>query len=199
MNFLAHAHLSGNDKLVLLGNFTADSVKGSDFLRYPERVKQGILLHRFIDTYTDTHPVVAETKKRLRPLVGKYAPVVADVFYDHFLARYWEHYHPHEKLSIFAGSVYQTLQAHSELLPERSKDMLPYMEKQNWLLSYASIEGISDVLERMARRARFESGMEKAGKELERNFELYHKEFSLFFPELEENTAKKRLELTHFL
>ena len=57
MNFLAHAHLSGNNKQILIGNFIADSVKGKDFSNFPEGIKQGIILHRQIDTYTDSHRV----------------------------------------------------------------------------------------------------------------------------------------------
>ena len=85
MNYLAHLYLSGNNADLLLGNFIADHLKGADRKRiYPEAIKRGIALHRRIDTFTDAHPVVAESKVRVREQFGKYAPVIVDVFYDHF-------------------------------------------------------------------------------------------------------------------
>ena len=85
MNYLAHLYLSGNDDELKLGNFIGDSVRGSDLSMYPPRVQDGIILHRGIDRYTDSHHVVMKSKLRLRPKYHKYAPVIVDMFYDHFL------------------------------------------------------------------------------------------------------------------
>jgi len=35
MNFLAHIYLSGEDDFVKIGNFMADSIRGSQYLDYP--------------------------------------------------------------------------------------------------------------------------------------------------------------------
>src|SRR5947207_2830586 len=51
MNFLAHAFLSFNDPGLLVGNMIADSVKGKEADNYPDRIRQGILLHREIDSF----------------------------------------------------------------------------------------------------------------------------------------------------
>ena len=67
MNFLAHIYLSGEDQELKIGNFIADSVKGKKFAQFPERIQQGITLHRKIDSYTDSHPIVRESVLRLFP------------------------------------------------------------------------------------------------------------------------------------
>ncbi|TAG37301.1 MAG: DUF479 domain-containing protein, partial [Cytophagia bacterium] len=61
MNFLAHIFLSGSDELRVVGNFIGDFVKGQKWREYPEKVQEGILLHRFIDGYTDKHTLVLQS------------------------------------------------------------------------------------------------------------------------------------------
>jgi acyl carrier protein phosphodiesterase len=41
MNFLAHIYLSGENDLLKIGNFMADSVRGNDYLNYQEDIKKG--------------------------------------------------------------------------------------------------------------------------------------------------------------
>ena len=65
MNFLAHIYLSGEDQGITIGNFIADGIKGKKYLSYSEDMQKGILLHRSIDSFTDQHPVVRQSTKRL--------------------------------------------------------------------------------------------------------------------------------------
>src|SRR4051812_44429809 len=93
MNFLAHLYLSGDNDYVKLGNFIGDFVKGRNLNeQFPSGIARGIRLHRAIDEFTDSHPIVKKSKDRLRPAYRHYAPVIVDVFYDHFLARNWTRY-----------------------------------------------------------------------------------------------------------
>jgi acyl carrier protein phosphodiesterase len=183
LNYLAHTFLSGNDDELLLGNFIADAVKGKQLLLYPAGIARGIKLHRLIDTYTDTHPVVSETKARLRPLYKKYAPVVADLYFDHFLASRFDEFSS-ESLQSFTARVYALINENLETLPERVQYFFPYMMRQDWLCSYAQVVGIGQALAGLSRRTAFESGMETAGEELQLNYSAYNEDFSLFFPEL---------------
>lgn len=183
MNYLAHIFLSGDDEALLIGNFIADAVKGKQLELYPEGIARGIRLHRLIDSFTDTHPVVRETKARLRPHFRKYAPVVADLYFDHFLASRFEEF-ASEPLKPYTSRVYTLIDQHLPNLPERVQYFFPYMMRQNWLLSYAEVSGIAQALGGLSRRTSFESGMERAGEELLENYTLYDAEFSLFFPEL---------------
>jgi acyl carrier protein phosphodiesterase len=184
LNYLAHAFLSGPDEELLVGNFIADSVRGSQLQLFPAGVAAGIILHRQIDTFTDTHPVVQLTKDRLRPHYHKYAGVVADVYYDHFLAVNFHQYSP-QPLADYTRQVYGVVQRYQALLPEKVKNFLPYMMEQNWLLNYGTISGIRRSLTGLSRRTAFVSHMDTAATELENNYPLYEKDFQAFFPDLQ--------------
>ena len=139
MNFLAHIYLSGTNPKTMVGNFIGDFVKGRNLLdQFEAEIALGIELHRSIDEFTDHHPVVLKSKVRLRPKYRHYAAVIVDVFYDHFLSKYWNNYHT-EPLTDFSMGVYKTLRDHWSVLPESVKGMLPYMMKDNWLLNYGTI------------------------------------------------------------
>jgi acyl carrier protein phosphodiesterase len=181
MNFLAHLYLSGDSDELKIGNFIADFVKGKPAQHIPENVIKGIALHRLIDTFTDTHPVVKLSIKRLQPTYHKYAGVIVDIFYDHFLARNWPMF-SQEPLPEFASKIYALMNRNEALLPETMHEMFHYMQKQNWLVSYAYTEGVARVLEGMARRTSFLSNMELAIHDLEKDYQEYDKEFLLYFP-----------------
>ena len=167
----------------MVGNFIGDSVKGNDLGEFPDDIARGIRLHRLIDTYTDQHPVTALSRTRLRPHFRKYAGVVADVFYDHFLALQWRSFHP-QPLNEYALEVYEFLGTYMTRLPLKSRRFYSYMVSENILQSYAELEGIDRVMHGMARRARFLSNMEKAAPHLEEYFVEYQLEFNRFFPDL---------------
>lgn len=184
MNFLAHLYLSGADPKVKIGNFIGDFVKGRNLSeQFESGIVKGIALHREIDAFTDKHPIVLESKKRLRPKYRHYSPVVIDVFYDHFLAVNWATY-SHQPLADFAREAYATLEKHKALLPDQVNQMMPYMVKGNWLVNYSYTEGIHRTLSGMARRTPYESKMEEATQDLQLHYSEFQEEFSRFFPEL---------------
>jgi acyl carrier protein phosphodiesterase len=151
MNFLGHIYLSGNDDHLMMGNFIGDYVKGKKYLEYPDRIQQGIHLHRLIDSYTDNHPNFRLIRNQLRPIYGLYSGVVTDLFIDHFLAANWTVFHPVD-LEAFTKEVYQTMQENYTYLPERIKGFFNNLVERNRLLSYAEINGIEEALMIMAFR-----------------------------------------------
>jgi acyl carrier protein phosphodiesterase len=182
MNFLAHAALSGNNEKILVGNFIADFVKGKAALQqFDPEIRNGILLHRAIDAFTDTHPTVALSKNRLRTKYRHYAGVIIDVFYDHFLARNWMTFHS-VPLEVFADRVYSVVDKHFDVLPDAVTTFFPYMKRGNWLVSYAKVEGIARALTGMSRRTPYESKMDESVNELVEFYDEFEKEFHLFFP-----------------
>lgn len=170
----------------MVGNFMADSVKGSAAKKYSKGIQEGIHIHRAIDTFTDSHPVVAKSKERLRKHFGKYAPVVADVFYDHFLARDWEHFSP-VPLRQYTKEIYAYLKKYYDIFPVRTQGFYDYMVRYDVLYGYSRIEGIDRVMKGMASRAQFDSGMEHSAEELVRHYEEYQNEFTEFFPEMQQH------------
>ena len=184
MNFLAHLYLSGDQPKIMVGNFIADFVKGRNVReRYEPPIALGIELHREIDFFTDQHPVVAQSKNRLRAKYRHYSAVIVDVFYDHFLANQWDKFHE-QLLPDFADQAYDTLTNHLSISPEGVKFMLPYMIKGNWLVNYARLEGIHRALTGMSRRTPYESKMDEAIVDLKNHYLEFENEFHQFFPDL---------------
>lgn len=185
MNFLSHLFLSGNSEGLRIGNFIADSVKGSDYNSYSPEIREGILLHRRIDTFTDTHPVVEKSKRRLYAGYHKYAAVIVDVYYDHYLAANWKDYSA-VPLHDYAQEIYRLVEKYRNVLPPKSARFSEYMIRYNILEAYAQLEGIGRVLQGMASRAAFESRMELAAGDLKEHYGLFGDEFRRFFPELQQ-------------
>ncbi|MCV6629107.1 MAG: acyl carrier protein phosphodiesterase [Flavobacteriaceae bacterium] len=183
MNFLAHIYLSFNQDAISIGNFIADSVKGKKYLHYPKEVQIGIQLHRAIDSFTDGHPIVKQSSKRLHPTQGHYSGVVVDIIYDHFLAKNWDSYHQ-TPLAHFVANFYHLLETYQQTLPKRVQQLLPYMVSQNWLYNYKYIEGIDRVFKGMYRRTKEKSNMHLAKQDLEKNYEEFEADFTAFFQEI---------------
>lgn len=196
MNYLAHIYLSGDNDLVTIGNFIADGIKGKNYKKRKREVQIGILLHRHIDTFTDAHKTVRISTKRLHKNYGHYSGVIVDILYDHFLAKNWRKY-SNINLENYINSFYNSLETHYEILPLRIQKMIPYMLADNWLLSYASIDGISRVLVGMNKRTKNISGMDKAVNELEEFYQEFESEFTLFFDELIIYSEEKLKELNN--
>ncbi|MDL2144180.1 acyl carrier protein phosphodiesterase [Flavobacterium tructae] len=195
MNFLAHIYLSGENDLIKIGNFMADGIRGKQFEHFPEDVQKGILLHRFIDTYTDSHDVFRQSTKRLHEKYHHYAGVIVDIVYDHFLAKNWEKYSD-EKLDRFVNQFYRSLHENYPILTEKTQDMMPYMIKQNWLLSYQTVEGIHQILTQMdRRRSKNQSNMQFASAELKEFYPEFEREFTLFFEDMKTQANQKLLSL----
>ena len=183
MNFLAHAFLSGENEDLILGNMLADFIRGGIIDVFNPGIQKGILLHREIDNFTDHHPVVERTKVRLRPVFNHYSPVVGDMFYDHFLAANFAKYSP-IPLGSYAKIIFRIMDQHNEILPDRLKKFMDFVRFLKIFESYASIEGMEEVLEIMARRTNYISHLELGGQELRKNYEHYEADFKEFFPEL---------------
>ena len=186
MNFLGHLFLSeGYDDELMIGNFIGDFVRGSNFPDYSAARIQGVRLHRQIDTYTDQHPQFKASVIRLRNDFRKYAPVIADVFYDHLLARNWLRFHT-LPLHVFAQEVYEKLNQKKASLPAAVQRFLPYMQEDNWLVNYAEFEGVWRSLRGISRRSKFVDNLEDATKNLEQLHEAFTQDFLNFLPDIQQ-------------
>jgi len=193
MNFLAHIYLSGDNDLVKIGNLMADGIHGKP-ADFPADVQKGIILHRAIDTYTDAHPIFRQGTKRLHARYHHYAGVIMDIYYDHFLAKNWANYHS-DSLADYVADFYKALENNYDILTERTKGMMPHMIQQNWLLSYATVEGIGRILTQMDHRTKNKSGMRTSVDELLEFYKEYETEFTNFFEEMRAHVKEKKLNL----
>jgi acyl carrier protein phosphodiesterase len=190
MNFLAHIYLSGNNDLIKIGNFMADGIRGHDYEQFPIDVQKGVLLHRAIDTFTDAHPIFRQSKHRLHEAYGHYSGVIMDIFYDHFLAKNWATYSD-EKLEDYTNRFYQSLRDNYDWLNTKTQSMMPSMIGRNWLLSYATLEGIGMILFQMDHRTKNRVNMQLSIKELQQYYTEFETEFTAFFEELRAHTQQK--------
>lgn len=184
MNFLAHIFLSGENDKLKLGNFMADSIRGNTYKKYPKEIKKGILLHRAIDSFTDTHPIYRQSKHRLHEKCGHYSGVIMDIFYDHYLAKNWSNYSC-EKLEDYAERFYEFAKENHHLLTDRIKGMLPYMIARNWLVSYSNLAGLEMILFQMDHKTKNRVAMHEAMVELAQFDKQFEQEFFVFFAELQ--------------
>ncbi|MBN1598888.1 MAG: DUF479 domain-containing protein [Bacteroidales bacterium] len=183
MNYLAHIFLSGIDEEILIGNFIGDYVKGKDYNKYPHDIRKGILLHRRIDTFTDNHKIVSQSKSYFAPRYKKYAGIIIDILYDHFLAINWDKYSP-QPLDEFKEEVFASLKRNYAVMPERVRFFVPSFIQNDWINVYSSIDGIIMVLSRMAMRTTLPDESEFAREVLRKYYIQLQSEFLTYFPDI---------------
>lgn len=153
MNFLAHALLAGDKPALVVGGVIGDWIKGPLPGVLPDDLAKGVALHRAIDSYAESNPAFCRSRSRVSADRRRYAGVLVDVFYDHLLARNWGAIH-NRPLDEYCAEVYRLIEDRLNDLPVSSHRALTLMAEEDWLASYAHIEGVADVLARMSRRAR---------------------------------------------
>lgn len=194
MNFLAHIYLTKSIDHVMLGNFMADSIKGNQYLNYQEQLSKGILLHRFIDSFTDSHELVNENKSLLRNEYGRYSPIVSDIVYDHFLALNFEQY-AGIQLNEFVSSVYQYMDLHKTDMTPFAQEVIPYMIQHNWLENYQYKEGLQKIFKQFGRRIGVKELFDNVTEVVWANYSAFENNFHQFFPILDNAVEQKRKDL----
>jgi acyl carrier protein phosphodiesterase len=183
MNYLAHLYLSGHDEHVVVGNFMGDYVKGKDYTKFPPGIQLGILLHRQIDSFTDTHQNCRSAKSFFRNDFGLYSGIVVDFIYDHILAQNWGHY-SNSELIKYAGFIHFVLQKHQHFLPARVQGFLPFLIQHRRLESYATETGIGHSMNIMSKYSSFPPKAEIALEIFRKNKEYLILNFKEFMEEM---------------
>lgn len=181
MNYLAHIYLAENNDESRLGNFLGDFVNKSLENNYNPAIRDGIYMHRRLDSFTDSHPVFLDSKKRISSVNRFFAAVLIDIFYDHFLTKNWSEY-SEVPLEEYADNFYSLLKRYSYCLTDKLTRRMPYMIGENWLLSYREIAGIKTPLDRIAMRfSKSRHQLINPIDELINNYEGLEKDFKSFF------------------
>ncbi len=192
MNYLAHIFLSDNKPGIQIGNFIADFVKGNKLNRFPSHIREGIVLHRKIDTFTDSHYVVKETIAILRPTFGRYSGIIVDMYFDHFLAKNFICY-SEKPLNKFAFHFYFFTLIYYKQLPSRVKGFIFHFITTNRLKKYATISGLKNSLEIMSTYKISALKPEITIDFLIDNYSDLEKKFHLFFTDLVEFVRNERV------
>jgi acyl carrier protein phosphodiesterase len=183
VNFLAHAYLADGSDESLVGSLMGDFVKGPLDGRHGPELTRALVLHRRVDSYTDFHPVVIGSRNRVSPARRRYAGILVDLFYDHFLARHWKDYSD-RALEAFTAGVYAALRHNHALLPERLQLIAPRMAAMDWLASYREVNAIGLALDRMGERLKRGNAMLGSAAELTANYDAFETDFRVFFPDV---------------
>ena len=199
MNFLAHLHLADPEPGLMLGGIVADFAKPAELATLPPEVQDGVRLHRLIDSFTDSHPIVRGSVARISAEYHWFSGIIIDIYYDHILAREWARYSL-ETLPSFAGRAYTALETLLPYAPAEAAGFIRWMIDDNRLVRYGTLDGIEDTLARLSRR--IVKRMPKNTIRLEDAMPLLHdkdarlvSDFHAFYPELTAFAERARREL----
>jgi acyl carrier protein phosphodiesterase len=183
VNYLAHLYLAGDDPESFIGGLMGDFVKGAVDQTLPPTIRHGVWLHRRIDSYTDAHPTVMKSKRRIRSGFRRYAGILVDLYYDHFLARDWSKYSD-VPLDDFAQTVYRVLDVHHQRFPAPMQRSMSYMTENRLLQSYRELSGIERALRGIETRLKRPIRLREAIVDLQHNHMVLAEDFATFFPDL---------------
>ncbi|MEH6650107.1 MAG: ACP phosphodiesterase [Motiliproteus sp.] len=183
MNFLAHLYFADATPESRVANLMGDYLKGRIAADWQPNLRDGVILHRRIDGYTDSHPLVLQSAARLSARRRRFAGIILDICYDHYLCRHWDRFSD-QPLDRFIEDCYRQLSDYQGYLPESMQRPLRLLIEQDWLSTYADPDTICLVLDRVASRLSQPQRMLGAGEEFIRNYSLFERDFLSFYPQL---------------
>jgi len=183
MNWLAHLVLSEPSPAFRIGNLLPDILSALEMGALGGEFRRGIDCHRAIDRFTDAHPVVRRSIRRIEPPFRRYGGILIDVFYDHYLACGWSDY-CEIPLPEFVGAVQASFEAQRGALPLLAYARLQQIKAGGWLASYQDLGGVRRALEGIGARLRRPCELGRATAQLEIHYEALRQDFREFFPEL---------------
>ena len=184
MNFLAHLHIAQYCQSSLLGNLLGDFVKGDPAKYYSATLVNGIRLHRFVDSYTDSAQDIQSVKALFPQGHRRFAGIALDVFWDHCLATHWPQYHALSLRGFCLESETIIKHTSSEPLPERFLLVSENMWRGRWLESYQDLDNIEYALNRMSQRSSRMAPLAQCFPYLQENYGELNQIFSSFYPRL---------------
>ena len=189
MNYLAHLYFAEDSPESRVGNLMADFVRGPvDRQPYDGAVMRGMRSHVAVDRYTDGHEVVRASKALVSPSRRRFAGIIVDVCYDHFLARNWPEFSD-EPLSAFIDRTYGSLLEYRGEMPPVLSRVIQHMVKHDWLRGYREASGIARALDGLSMRIRRPNTLAGSVEELEANYGEMEGHFLRFFPDLVRHMA----------
>ena len=194
MNYLAHFHLAWPDPGLVVGGLEGDYYKGPLRGDLPGDIESGVRLHRAIDAYTDAHPVSRQLRSTFPEKLRRYAGILVDLSFDHFLSVHWSRFSD-VPLEEFNRAVYRTLSDHQQHLSDGSQHMLSRLVEHDLLGLYADWSVIPRSAERIGQRFRRENPFRDIAGELEAERDRLEQAFLSFYPDLQAFTSDKQLEL----
>lgn len=184
MNFVAHQFLTFGNQSLQIGNLLGEIVKGNQFMNYETEIQKGILLHRSIDSFTDSHEIVKRSSSYFHNTQHKFSPIIIDVIYDYFLIKHWNDFSeiPFEN---FKTNCYQLFEDKYPSFPKKLQEIIFYLLKYDWFENYSTIEGVQKTLKGVGSRTKFKNNLHQIIPEFEQNYSKLENDFQHFFPQLQ--------------
>jgi len=183
MNFLAHCFLAQPNAESLVGNLLGDFTRGANVDHMPKTVLLGLENHIAVDKFTDTHKVIKPIKISTSKPRKRFAGIMADVVFDYFLIKHWATY-TNQNFDEFVDHCYVEIESASDLMHPRMLGAMQFMLNDDGLRINASLDGVSETLDRIAHKIRFKNKFAGAIEEVRENYDLYEASFMQLFPEL---------------
>jgi len=183
VNFLAHTLFAQGDAERIVGQFCGDFVRGSDLSLYPEGMQAGIRRHRRIDAYTDQHPALKASLDVFKPPVRRFAGIITDVVFDHFLARDWANY-SNVPIEQHVETVHDALNTMRDQLPVDLQRFSDFLQREKVLLGNLHYSGVEITLERLSKRTPKFAPMTQGAAIAKEHEAVLLATFNEFFPEL---------------
>lgn len=183
MNLVAHQYLSFNDVDLQIGNLLGEVVKGNQYKNFDTKISQGILLHRAIDSFTDSHPIVKKSSAKFHTTQHKYSPIIIDLMYDYFLIKNWNNFN-NQSYQEFKNNCYKLFQNNLKEMPNSAQQMVAHLIKNDWFSNYTTLEGIQQTLVNISKRTSFKNNLHNSIHEMKANEKEIEQDFLVFFPDL---------------
>lgn len=193
MNFLAHFHLAWPDEGLVAGGLDGDYVKGPLRGTLPRDLERGIQLHRAIDAFTDGHPLIQQLRRDLPTRLRRYAGILIDLSFDHYLSRHWSTFSA-MPLADFNSGVYRTLDAQQCVLSDGGRRMLARLVEYDILNLYLEWETVLATATRIGQRFPRHNPFVDLDRELTPAQDTLEQAFLNFYPQLQ-SFCKQHIEL----
>ncbi|NQX88597.1 MAG: DUF479 domain-containing protein [Halioglobus sp.] len=184
MNFLAHFHLAWPESGLIIGGLEGDYCKGPLRGALPAEIERGVKLHRAIDAFTDSHPVTTQLRRELPPSLRRYAGIVVDLSFDHFLCLHWSLFSD-IPLRTFSTAVYTVLRKHDAALSSEAHQMAARLIKHDILCLYLRWHTVTESAQRIGQRFNRHNPFLNLDAELVGKKTVIEKAFLRFYPDLQ--------------
>lgn len=185
MNFLAHLYLAEETPDSRLGNLLGDFVKGRPWDdRFSKPLWQGIMEHRHVDAFTDSHPVWQQSRGLLPSNLRRFAGIIIDIFYDYFLSKHWDRFSDFPLEDVIT-SIHEDLLIALPQAPEEAQKVIRKMISEEWLLTYRTITGIDETINRVSHRSDVLAPIHGACSFVTPHLDEMEAHFLEYFPALE--------------
>jgi acyl carrier protein phosphodiesterase len=183
MNFLAHFHLAWPDGDLVAGGLEGDYYKGLLKGDLHPAIERGVKLHRAIDAHTDSHPLIVELRDHFPGEIRRYAGILIDISFDHYLTLHWSAY-SQLTLPEFTSKVYRALSAREVDLSPGSRAMLARMLEHDILNRYHHWNAVIATAARIGERFRRGNPLLDVERQLAPVRENLERTFLEFYPQL---------------